>query len=182
VEVVVKNKAWLCLILCRALCSQGELAARKEVAKLAGDSFVDFKLTDDGFEGECYAFLRCVPELLPMSNFRSSNRVIGVLDSYSNPKFLTDKDVQDFIKVPEKQSQTFKFGDTVLVLDGRMAKLYGIVVGSAGNSSLVLFRFHITTREEWIDNNDLSLTGTAFSVFKFPVQKDCLVRVPVKAV
>ena len=46
------DACWICIVLNKNLCAKGYDKALKEMHILSGDDFIDFKMTDDDFDGE----------------------------------------------------------------------------------------------------------------------------------
>jgi hypothetical protein len=153
------------------LCAKGDEKALKEVQTLAGESFIDFRINNDGFDGDCYAFLKCLKSI-DMGPFRKSSYVVAVLDSYDNPTFLTDSEVTDFTDVEDDEEKIFtQYGDMVEVTgNGYFSGLHGVVVEGGCENSLVIFRFHTVTKKERISNDDLIVFQNAFKKLKIPVK------------
>jgi len=171
--VVTVEKAWICIILSGNLQSQGIVAARDEVQRLAGDAFLDFRLVDDDYDGDCYAFVKCNLELLNLEKFRQSKRILNVLASYDNPAYLGDDEVYGFVVEDEEPMVCLDYGDLVLVTgDGPYSNIRGIVVMAGCEESLVLFRFHTISIRRWILNTELQQYANVFSWLKFPVTDD----------
>ena len=166
--------AWLCVVLSNNLCSQGPLAARDEMRRLAGDAFVDFRLVDDGFDGECYSFLKCRPDMLNMEPLRQSKRVTNVLSSYNEPSYLKDDEVYGFVVDEDVEAlECMSYGDIVTVIgDGPFTGLKGVVVLAGCSESFVLFRFHTLSNHQWIMREELQVDGNVFDWLKFPVTED----------
>lgn len=146
----------------------------REVAGLAGDYFVDFRVADDEFEGDFYAFVKCL-EGMGIEAFRRSSSIVAVLESYDNPTYLGDREVADFVsREPAVQCEPctgVRDGDIVAAGgEGVFSKLNGVVAIAGCDQSLVMFRFHTVTRREWIPNEELIITGNVFSRLKLPVR------------
>ena len=168
------ESAWFCVVLHRNLCSQGIKAARDAMWSLAGEAFLDFRLVDDGFDSDAYAFVKCRPDLLNMDGFRTSSRVLSVLDSYGKPTFLNDDEVYGFVVEEAVETQCLNYGDTVLSLEGPYSGLHGVVSLPGCVTCLVLFRFHTVSKREWMGNETVVRTGNVFSRLKVPVLSDSL--------
>jgi hypothetical protein len=168
--VVVKvNQGWLCVVVNRNLRGRGEDVVTREIAGLAGDVFMDFKVADDEFDGDFYAFVKCSARP-SMERFRRSSSIVAVLESYDNPTYLDDSVVDDFL-LREPERTGVRDGDMVAVGgEGVFSKLNGVVVLGGREESLVLFRFHTVTRREWISNEELIVTGNVFLRLKLPVR------------
>lgn len=164
------DACWICIVLNKNLCAKGYDKVLKEMHVLSGDDFIDFKMTDDDFDGDCYVFLKC-NKSINMGPFRRSSNVVAVLDSYDNPSFLTDSEVTDFTDIEEEDHIVTHFGDMVQVTgDGHFSALYGVVVEGGCESSMVLFRFHTVTKRERIDNDYLIVSQNVFKKLKIPVK------------
>jgi len=161
---------WICIVLNKNLCAKGFDKALKEMHALSGDDFIDFKMTDDDFDGDCYVFLKC-NKSIDMSPFRKSSNIVAVLDSYDNPTFLTDSEVKDFTEVEEEDRIHTQYGDMVQISgDGHFSGLYGVVTKGGCESSMVLFRFHTVTKRERINNDYLIVSKNVFKKLKIPVK------------
>lgn len=169
-EVVVEvNQGWLCVVVSKNLRGKEEDVVTREIAGLAGDFFQDFAMADDEFDGDFYAFVK-VAAGMPMDAFRKAPSVAAVLESYDNPAFLADAEVANFLRREPKHKGVGN-GDMVSVGgDGVFSKLNGVVMLAGRWKSLVMFRFHMVTRREWIPNDELIVTGNAFSRLKLPVR------------
>jgi len=166
------DSCWICIVLNKNLCAKGYDKALNEVQTLAGESFVDFRITaDDDFEGDCYAFVKCLKSM-DMSPFRKSSNIVAVLDSYDNPTFLTDDEVKGFTDVEDDDDNICtKYGDMVEVIgDGHFSGLYGVVVEGGCDDSLVLFRFHTVTKKEKVNNDELIVFQNVFKKLKIPIK------------
>ena len=74
--------AWLCVVINKNLRARGEEEASLEVKRLSGDAFVDFRMSDDGFEGDCYCFVKCkIDDISFLQKFRRSSMIVAVLES-----------------------------------------------------------------------------------------------------
>jgi hypothetical protein len=165
--------------LSKSLCTKGAEFAEREMRRLMGDSFEDFRMVDDGFEGDCYAFVRCHRESLEnyMGAFRKSSVVVAVLESYDNPTFLSDSEVLGFADEEDEENFGTRYGDMVLVSGGgHYSGLHGVVVEEGLRESEVLFRFHTVIRREILSNEELILEGNVFTKFKVPVTNVALVE------
>jgi hypothetical protein len=164
------ESAWLCVVLNRNLCIKGIEVVTQEVKRLTSDSFVDFHFVDDGYDGDCYSFVKCRLMGDYMERFRASHYVVSVLDSYDSPAYLGDEEVEQFV-VDDSQDEInqLRYGDIVLVGgDGVYSGLKGVVVVSEQLHSQVLFRFHTLSLRRMVSNEELILTGNVFSHLKFP--------------
>lgn len=166
--VVEVDQGWLCVVVSKNLRGKEEDVVTREIAGLAGDHFVDFGIADDDFDGDFYAFVKCA-EGVAMDPFRKAPSVVTVLESYENPVFLGDAEVEGFLS-REPEVSSVRHGDAVSVGgDGVFSKLNGVVVLAGRSKSMVMFRFHTVTKREWIPNDELIVTGNVFSRLKLPV-------------
>jgi len=161
--------SWICVVLNKNLYARGIEVATQEIRRLAGESFIDFRMVDDGFDGDCYSFLKCRKDV-SMEGFRKCPHVVSVLDSYDNPTFLGDDEVQSFIQEEEHDALCTRYGDMVIVEgESPFAGLSGVVIKEQPEESLVLFRFHTITKRKWLRNDELIVTGNVFKYLKLPV-------------
>lgn len=165
------DSCWICIVLNKNLCTKGDEKVLKEVQTLAGESFIDFRINNDGFDGDSYAFLKCLKSI-DMGPLRKSSNIVAVLDSYDNPTFLTDREVTDFTDVEEEEEKIYtQYGDMVEVIgNGYYAGLHGVVIEGGCDSSLIIFKFHTVTKKEKISNDDLVVFQNAFNKLKIPVK------------
>lgn len=167
------QSAWLCVIISKNLCNRGEAEARQEIKRLTGDAFVDFRMSDDGFDGDCYCFVKCDLSANFIENYRRSAMIVTVLDSYENPAYLSDEEVFEFTDREEGDVLCPRYGDTVAVQgESPFSGLYGVVVEPGLERSRVMFRFHTVTKRRWLENEELILVGNVFSRLKRPVIED----------
>ena len=153
--VVAVESLWLCVVIAKKLCGKGVDAAREEVGRIVGCELEGFRLRDDDLGDDCYAFLKC-PQPPNMDGLRRSPSVITVLDSYDNPSYLTQKEVDDFLDGDASDCPVTHEGDAVKVRgDGTYAGLHGIVVTGGSEESEVVFRLHTVTKCECLSNEDL---------------------------
>lgn len=166
-EVVVAVKpSWLCVVIVRKLRSKGGETTRQEMERIAGVKFDDFCIRDDGLGDDCYAFLKC-SGTLDMDGLRRHPGVVTVLESYDNPSYLTDQEVDDFLSSGTPSVSATNEGDAVSVMgEGTYAGLYGVVVSGGEKESEVMFRFHTVTRYEWLSNKELIVGENILSRLK----------------
>ena len=166
--------SWICIVVCKSLFKQGPVAVRDEVKRLAGDSYLDFKLVDDGFDGERYAFVKFDLSNMSLEPFRRSPRISSVLSSYDHPTYLGDDDVYGFV-IEDEDSEVLvpAHGDMVEVVgDGPYSRLKGVVSLPSVGVSQVIFRLHTMSRRAWINNEDLDRYGSVFASVKFPTTQE----------
>lgn len=164
------DSAWVCIVLSKNLCSNGEEITREEVQRLAGDHFEDFRMERSEFDGDTYAFLKFRMGM-KMEAFRKSSYVVAILDSYDNPKYLSDEEVLGFVEEPEGEINRFKYGDIVQVSgESHFSGLHGIVTLAGIDESQVMFRLHTVTKRQWLPNDDLVSSGNVFQDLKVPVK------------
>jgi hypothetical protein len=151
---------------------KGIEAATLEIKRLTSDSFVDFRLVDDGYEGDVYSFVKCRLMGNYMEKFRASHNVVSVLDSYDSPVYLSDSEVEQFlVDDSQEEIKQFRYGDAVLVGgEDVFSGLKGVVVKAERLRSEVLFRFHTLSLRKWLSNEELILVGNVFSHLKFPAK------------
>ena len=168
------SSVWFCVVLNKNFCARGVQEVSLEIARMAGEAFVDFRMEEDGFDGDCYSFLKCELEAGDfMEGLRRSPGVVTVLDSYDNPSYLSEEEVYAFTEVKEKPPLFARYGDTVAVGgEGPFCGLKGVVVTPGVEKSRVIFRFHTVTRKEWVKNDEIVLIGNVFFHLKVPVENN----------
>lgn len=170
--------SWLCIVLGKNLCSQGEAAARHEISRLMGEAFVDFRMPEvDEFGDDCYAFVKCKVDVPFMEKLRRSSLVIAVLDSYESPTYLADYEVLGFVQEEEGSPECLSYGDIVNVEgEGPYVNLQGVVVIPGCTEAQVLFRFHTKSNRVWFGNTELCRVGSVFQYLKFPATDNKLIQ------
>jgi hypothetical protein len=94
---------------------------------------------------DSYVLVKCRNYHDHSEALRASKRVSKVLESFDNPTFLSEKDVDGFFEKPVKHDRKeFERGDVVVVNRGYLSQLTGIVVSKKSRNRYgVFFRFHM---------------------------------------
>lgn len=157
--------SWLCVVIARKLCGKGEEATRHEIERVMGTSVNDFRMRDDGLGDDCYVFVKCKDANI--DGLRRDPNVVTVLESYDNPSWLSDDEVNGFFASEAPKTPVTTDGDAVVVTgDGVYAGLHGVVVSGAEQESEVMFRFHTVTKYETISNDKLIVGENILSRLK----------------
>lgn len=166
------NDAWLCVVLRKRLCRQGEEIVAREMKSIFGADLQDVHLVvEDEMDEESYCFIKCSHPGNYIEELRRSRSIVNVLAHYDSPSYLSDEEVNQFIAQGEAQSQCPVYGDMVFVTkeipyDG----LYGVVVEPDYERSRIMFRLHTTRTSAWLHNENLHRTGSVFDCVKFPFE------------
>ena len=158
-----------------------EVVIKKEVANIFGDDLVDVciigeRVTAENFEvrSESYFFVKCKNYTDHVSRVKKSSIISFVLPSIDNPTEVPDNEVDSFIKtVSDKHSDAseLNFGDTVLVKEGYLEGLYGIVLRRKKSEQYeVYFSFYTREFSDVLMRSNLVWSGTIFKHIREPVK------------
>ncbi len=170
---------WICLIIGSQYAKREKRKLiSKEVKRIFGKDFLDFKIIDDesGAEAqEYYSFVRCLNYHSYIADLKRSSIIIGVLPSYDNPSIINNSDVAGFGDSVEKQRNPGKLfiGDVVKIKHGDLENLAGIVVGESdgGEKYEVLFKLYTVSFTRIISTKETIFIQNIFDSLKIPVIK-----------
>ena len=150
-----------------------------EMRRLFGVDLVDAKVVfDDSMEasGEYYAFVKCSNYQLHVDALMSSYAVSRVIMSYEAPSYLSDAEVAEFIESVSapKRRNALVSGDLVLVTEGYLKGLHGIVLEAGPSDCNVAFR--LCTKRFWerIPVTWLRFTDNVFQHLRIPVTEEMI--------
>lgn len=127
------------------------------VRVFSGD-FIDFAMAEEECD-DSYAFVKCRDYFSHTEDIASCSAIKMVLASATNPSFLTDEEVQNFVgsTIPVRTANEFRPGDAVMVRNGYLSNLVGIVTRIVRPERyVVLFSFHTRRFRAEVSAQDMS--------------------------
>jgi hypothetical protein len=179
--VVKMEGSWLCLAIdIQFIRMKGMLPLlQSEVHRIFGDDFLDMvvigeKLCEDHFEmlAENYIFVKCANYDEHIDELKRSKIVIGVLDNYDRPNFISEEEILTFQKRIERDKKygVLYVGDVVKVREGYLKNLKGVVVKVINDNYYdVMFKLHTRTFSEEMTRKNLEFEKNIFDKIKIPV-------------
>lgn len=160
------EKFWIGLMVGRMILHKDEKAISNELAIIFGDDLCEWKVVcNDQMEatGEYYLFVKCVDYWKHIPAINKSHYVKSIIPSMDNPHRFSDKEINDFLASAGKKEETkasFANCDVVIVKDGYLKGLYGIVVKSLPCKKFkVFFSFYVRQFYEVIGISSLEFIG-----------------------
>jgi transcription antitermination factor NusG len=127
--------------------------------------------------GEYYVFVRCHDYQSHIDSLKRNAAVVSVVPSFENPHLFTEKEVDTFagsVSTSEKPEE-LREGDMVLVKDGYLKNLYGVVDGEpTGKKCRVVFSFHLRKFSVKLTVTSLQLVGNVFDRNRKPTSRQKL--------
>lgn len=165
---------WLCVTVGVNYYRGDKRAAIGSIKKIFGKDLKEIRVVCNETmwnSGEYYCFVLCSNYDRHIQDLKSCV-FLSVVPSYDNPNWLSLKEVNDFVCSVEKNSipRSLFVGDIVVVKEGYLKNLYGLVLGKIGkNKYRVSFRFYLRRMIEILSINNLRLVENLFKRMKFPV-------------
>ena len=127
--------------------------------------------------GEYYVFVRCRAYHSHIDSLSRNAAIVSVVPLLERPHLFTDKEVQTFAGsvVTAEKPDELKRGDMVLVKDGYLKNLYGIVDGEpVGRKYRVAFSFHLRKFSESFSVTSLQFVANVFNRNRKPASRQKL--------
>lgn len=162
------SDAWVCLMVNVAFKHGEKGAVEREVASVFGDDLFGVRTvcndTMKSSTGEYYMFVKCSDWESHVERVERSSAVASVVPSYRNPHMFSKEEIDAFEgSTVEKKPGVFKRGDMVLVKEGYLKNLYGVVVSTLGEKRCkVAFSFHLRKFSENISVTWLKMVANIF--------------------
>ena len=162
---------WLCLMVNGAFRQGDRRAAEKELCSVFGEDAEEMRAvcSDDmkSSTGEYYVFVRCRNYEKHADRISRSSAVVSVVPSAGNPHWFSDDELREFegsVAAPRKVApREMDKGDMVLVKDGYLKNLYGVVRGKAGPRRYkVCFSLHVRKFSEILNVTVLDFVANVF--------------------
>ena len=181
---------WVCLAISSAFHHGNKDAAAREIQNIFGDSLVEARIVRDNFmeqSGEYFMLVKCSDYHSHIDQLRDSPAVLRVVQSYNEPSFLTEEEVDGFSQSvnAEPPPVEFIYGDIVQVQAivspknfQYLSGLYGMVVEPMllRNRVSVFFRFETYCFSKSISSTSLRFAGNVFENMKVPPFKGAMRR------
>jgi hypothetical protein len=160
------EKFWIGLMVGRVLSHKDEKAISNELSLMFGDDLHDWKVVcNDQLEatGEYYLFVQCSNYWKHIPDINKSHYVKSIIPSRDNPHKFTEKEISVFLASAKKKEETKNSlvnCDVVLVKDGYLKGLYGIVVKSLPCKKFkIFFSFYVRQFYEVLGISSLEFIG-----------------------
>lgn len=168
------DKVWVCLMVSRSLPHDDEKSILREMKLIFGHDFHGHKVVcNDNMSssGEYYIFAHCSNYWGHIDGLNRSRVVTGVIPSKESPHHFSNKEIDEFLASAghkEVKLGSFDNGDVVLVKDGYLKGLYGIVTKVLKNKKVeVFFSFYVRQFSESLGVTSLEFIGKV-SGYEFP--------------
>jgi hypothetical protein len=169
---------WVCLTI-NAAFKHGKIpVVENEIRKIFGSDLRDIQTVRNEAliaSGGYYCLVLCSDYFAHVSDLKLLVPDICVIDSVDSPRWLTNREVKDFVQSSDlsKATPIVRNGDIVLVSEGYLQNLYGLVCGTSGTKGQrcrISFKTHLRTFTETVAAKSLKIVGNFFQKKKFPVQ------------
>lgn len=141
---------WVCLMVNGAFRHGDRKAAEKEILSIFGNDFEESRVVCNdemvASTGEYYMFVRCRNYGSHSDRLKGSVAVVSAVPSYEEPHWFTEKELEEFAGSTAKKDspKELKRGDLVLVKEGYLKGLFGLVSGKDGGRRYrVCFRLYV---------------------------------------
>jgi len=166
---------WLCLMVNGAFRQGDRGAVEKELRSVFGEDAGEMRsvCNDDmrSSTGEYYVFVRCRGYERHVDRLSKSAAVVSVVPSSDKPHWFSDEELREFegsVAAPRREEpREMGRGDMVLVKDGYLKNLYGVVRGKAGPRRYkVCFSLHVRKFSEILNVTVLDFVANVFRRMK----------------
>jgi len=168
------SDGWLCLLVNGSFHHGDRKVATHEIASIFGKDLLGLKFAfNDNMvsTGEYYAFVKCQNYANYTERISKSQAIANVIPSVLNPDYISDAEVEAFLKSMNKEVKPPDFvrGDMVMVKEGYLRGLFGVVQDEVKKGKYcVSFSFYMRRFHE-----NLPVTALKFvaNVFKRDMKK-----------
>jgi len=149
-----------------------------EIRSIFGNDLAEVRLIDDEVmreSGEYYCFVNISEYEVHVESLIESTAVCRVVPTYDCPHEFSPQEVDDFGKSVDRAEvpEGFDIGDMVMLTNGELKGLYGIITKQAEHGHyIVAFRMCTRAFEEVIPVEDMEFVDNVFKHLKFPVTMD----------
>ena len=143
-------------------------AVEKEVSAMFGDDLAELRSVcsaEMSSTGEYYVFVRCGDYRLHADKLRASSVVQTAVPSFDSPHMFCDSEVDEFAGSATRKEKPRELdrGDMVLVKEGYLKNLFGVVSGRTGPRRYrVVFSFYLRKFAENLSVTALEFVGNVF--------------------
>lgn len=168
------DKVWVCLMVSRTLPHDNDKAISRELSLIFGDDLIGFRVVcNDNMaaSGEYYLFVHCSDYWSHVEALGKCHFITGVVPRRESPHHFSVKEIAEFLSsagCKEDHPGTMDNGDVVLVKDGYLKGLYGIVTKPLPNKKYkVFFSFYVRQFSEALRVTSLEFIGKVTG-YEFP--------------
>jgi len=168
------NKIWVCLMVSRTLSNTNLKAISRELTVVFRDDLLGFKVVCNdqmSASGEYYIFVNCDNYREHIEAINRCHFITSVVPDRESPHPFTPKEIVEFLTsagLKEEPSGTLENGDVVLVKDGYLKGLYGVVTKEMPRKKFkVFFSFYVRQFTESLRVTSLEFIGKV-SGYEFP--------------
>ena len=159
-----RAKEWVCLMVDGLSRDRDAASVEREVSSAFGEDALELRsVCTEGMAsstGEYYLFVRCKEYHSHLERLTRSSAVVSAVPSFENPHWFGTAEVEAFEGSACRKERPGRLdrGDMVLVKDGYLKGLYGVVAGRAdGRRYKVVFSFYLRRFSE-----NMSVTALGF--------------------
>lgn len=165
---------WVCLMISATFKHGNLTTAEREIRRIFGRDLKEIKTVWNEAlmeSGGYYCLVLCSDYSAHIQELKVCAPDICVLESVDDPKWLSKREVDEFVASSSvsQESTSLRIGDIVLVSDGYLKNLYGLVYGKKGKRCCISFKTHLRTFTENIATKSLKVVGNFFQRRRFPV-------------
>ena len=166
---------WIALMVSATFRHGDRDAMVGEVRSIFGNDLAEMRLVDDEAmrsSGEYYCFVNISNYETHVDALMNSGAVCRVVPAYDRPHEFSELEVEAFGNSADKAQirGEFETGDMVLVKEGRLKGLYGIVFEILGEDRYsVAFKMYTRKFEEVVEAHSMEFVDNVFKHLKFPV-------------
>lgn len=170
---------WVCIVVSTAYHRGDRNAITSAIERIFGKDLKEVLFVCDEVmwqSGEYYCFVLCSDYGSHIHTLKENMLFFQVVPNCDKPDFLTREDVDKFTtSVQDKNKRTeFMKGDVVVVKEGFLKNLHGLVIGKHRKKYRVSFHFYTRKFVELLPEGYLQFMGNLFKNRRFPVTKKSL--------
>ena len=170
------SKCWICLMASRTLPHDDLKNIQRELSMVFGDDLLGYKVVCNDLicsTGEYYLFVHCNNYWDHIESIAKRHFITGVVPSREDPYKFSLREIADFVSSAGYKGDSdscLQMGDVVLVKDGYLKGLYGIVIKVLPSKRLkVFFSFYVRQFSEALKITDLEFIGR-IDGYEFPAE------------
>ena len=158
---------WICVVTNGSIGSQSLPSFEASIRNVFGSDLLRVCLIGETGSGEedSYVLINCLDYNSHSEALRCNKRISKVLESFDNPRILSDEDVKGLVEKAPEPSREFIPGDVVKITSGCMSGLTGIVTRQKSKKRYhVFFRFHTRSFQKIILSSSMEFKFNLFKV------------------
>ena len=170
---------WVCIMASTSYHRGDRDAVTLAIERIFGDDLKEVLFVCDEVmwqSGEYYCFVLCSDYDSHVSVLKENTLFFQVVPNCERPDFLTTEDVNRFIASVQNANKRAEFvrGDIVVIKDGYLKNLCGLVMGKHKKKYKVSFHFCTIRFVEQVPEGYLQFMGNLFKNRKFPITRKSL--------